>query len=99
MQILTAKGCAKRDAGSRYMLAAVLLFWVHATLAFDFGEVAARAEQLAAAPYKKPTDSLPKELEELSYDKYRDIRYKPEKFYWRSANLPLELAFLQVGFY
>jgi len=53
--------------------------------AFGFDDVALRAKQLAASSYKKPDVSLPRELTELTYDQYRDIRYKPERAYWRAA--------------
>lgn len=76
-----------------------LALWAPAASAFDFNDVAARAEQLAAAPYKKPSDTLPKSMEGLSYDQYRDIRYRPDKFLWRSANLPFEVAFFHQGLY
>jgi glucan biosynthesis protein len=33
-----------------------------AALAFDFSDVMKRAEQLAGAPYQKPSSNLPKEL-------------------------------------
>ncbi len=96
-----ACGCLPETMGrnmARVLLAFALL-WAQLALGFDFNDVAARAEQLAAAPYKKPVDNLPKELENLNYDQFRDIRYKPDKFYWRSANLPFELAFFHEGFY
>jgi glucans biosynthesis protein len=68
-------------------------------LAFDFGDVAERARELAATPFKKPIDNLPRELQNLSYDQYRDIRFKPDKAYWSSARLPFELMFFHQGFY
>ena len=67
--------------------------------AFGFDDVALRAKQLAASAYKKPDVSLPRELTELTYDQYRDIRYKPERAYWRSAKLPFELMFFHQGLY
>ncbi len=67
--------------------------------AFGFDDVALRAKQLAATAYKKPDVSLPREVTELTYDKYRDIRYKTERAYWRSAKLPFELMFFHQGLY
>lgn len=75
----------------------MLLLWAHPALALDFNDIAQRAEQLAASPFKKPADNLPRELVNLDYDKYRDIRFKPEKSYWRSASLPFELTFFHQG--
>lgn len=68
-----------------------------AVLAFDFSDVAQRARQLAAKPYKEEAPSLPAELQNLSYQQYWDIRYKPERYLWRGAKLPFEIAFFHRG--
>ena len=67
--------------------------------AFGFDDVAQRARQLAAQSYKKPDNNLSKELQELSYDQYRDIRFKPERAWWRAQKLPFELMFFHEGLY
>ena len=79
-----------------------LLVWMYPpapTLAFTFDDVAKRAEQLAATSYKQPSNSLPKEMQSLTYDQYRDIRFKPEKAYWRNARVPFELMFFHRGWH
>ena len=86
------------------LLRAALLFAACALLqpaafAFSFDDVARSAEQLAAAPYKKPADSLPKELTSLTQEQYREIRYRPEASWWRDAKLPFELNFFHRGLY
>ena len=70
-------------------------------LAFGFAleDVAKVAEQLAGQPWKKPAPNLPKELESLNYDQYRDIRYRPDNAVWRGAKLPFELTFFHQGFH
>jgi len=73
--------------------------WSGTAIAFDFNDVAARARQVAATPYHKPDADLPRELQSLSYDQYRDIRYRREQFYWRAEKLPFELAFFHRGSY
>jgi glucans biosynthesis protein len=80
-------------------IAVIFLLWAAPAEAFNFTDVAQRAEKLASSDYKKPVDNLPKELQTISYDKYRDIRFKPEKSLWRNANLPFELAFFHQGLY
>ena len=70
-----------------------------AACAFGFDDVAHGAEQLAAAAYKKPGDTLPKELSTLTYDQYRDIRSRPEGALWRDAKLPFEIGFHHRGLY
>ncbi len=69
------------------------------TGAFGFDAVAQRAEQLAAASYKAPDKALPKALAELTYDQYRDIRYRPDRNLWADAGLPFEIAFFHTGYH
>ncbi|MFZ2629219.1 MAG: glucan biosynthesis protein, partial [Rugosibacter sp.] len=65
--------------------------------AFDFDDVNRRARQLAATSYQKPDSDLATELKSLSYDQYRDIRFRPEASLWRSEGLPFEVAFFHRG--
>lgn len=65
--------------------------------AFNFEDVATQAKTLAASPYKKPKGELPKSLQDLTYDQYRDIRFNPDRAYWRDLRLPFELAFFHQG--
>ena len=65
--------------------------------AFNFEDVASQAKTLAASPYKKPKGELPKSLQDLTYDQYRDIRFNPDRAYWRDLRLPFELAFFHQG--
>jgi glucans biosynthesis protein len=88
-------------------LRAVLLVFVllacgtpaESALAFGFDDVARVAEQLAAAPYKKPADNLPKELTGLTQEQYHSIRYRADSAWWRDAKLPFELGFFHRGMY
>ena len=87
-------------ARSRAVALAVVAFLLPAfCAAFGFDDVAQRARQLATQSYKKPDVNLPKELQELSYDQYRDIRFKPERAWWRAQKLPFELMFFHEGLY
>jgi glucans biosynthesis protein len=82
------------------MTALSLALWLlpsSVALAFGYDDVAAHAQQLARAPYKKPENNVPSELADLSYDQYRDIRFRQEKAYWRNSRLPFELAFFHQG--
>jgi glucans biosynthesis protein len=95
-----------RDRASRRLLCALwitvltTLLFRHDALAFGFADVTQRAKQLAATPYKKDEGApLPRELQGLTYDRYRDIRYKPNELWWRGAKVPFELAFFHQGFY
>ena len=70
-----------------------------AAFAFDFDDVAALARRKAGAPFVPQDRAQPRELELLGYDRYRDIRFKPDRAWWRSAKLPFELMFFHQGLY
>ena len=79
-------------------LTAVLAVLIPASVAaVDFEDIARRAAALAAQPFKAPTRELPRSLRDLTYDQYRDIRFKPARSMWRTANLPFEVQMLHVG--
>jgi glucans biosynthesis protein len=78
---------------------AISLLSADTALAFGFEDVAGHARRLAELPYKTPNVDLPRELKALDYDRFRDIRYKPDRAYWRDAKLPFELAFFHLGLY
>ncbi len=79
-------------------LTAVLAVLIPASVAaFDFEDIARRAAVLAAQPFKGPTRDLPRSLRDLTYDQYRDIRFKPARSMWRTANLSFEVQMLHVG--
>jgi glucans biosynthesis protein len=85
------------------LLAALILAigcgWTRSAAAFDFEDVAAQAKALAAKPYQRPDTTLPKELADLGYDHYRDIRFKPDHALWHAQKLPFELQFFHEGLY
>ena len=66
---------------------------------FGLKEVIAKARMLAETGYKDPKGVVPQWLLDITYDQHRDIRFIPEKAYWRSENLPFELQFFHAGFY
>ncbi len=66
--------------------------------AFDFEVLRYRAKLLASAPYAQAPTSVPEALLKLSYDQYRDIRFRPEESVWRRERLPFELQFFHPGF-
>jgi len=81
---------------------AVATLWIaafHGTpaAAFDFSDVAARAEALAKEPYRNTSPKLPAELAALTYDQTRDIRFRPARALWRADKLPFEVMFFHVG--
>ncbi len=59
--------------------------------------VQALAEQLAAQPFAKPTIDLPRSFQQLSYDQFRDIRFRTDQAIWRGEKLDFELQLLPMG--
>ncbi|WP_240360584.1 glucan biosynthesis protein [Pyxidicoccus caerfyrddinensis] len=66
--------------------------------AFTAATVVERARALAARPYQEPRQSLPEAYAHLSYDAYRDIRYRNDQALWREAGLPFQAQFFHPGF-
>ena len=56
-----------------------------------------RARQLSLHPYQASRDSLPAVLNELTYDQYRDIRFRPAEALW--AEREFSAQFFHPGFY
>jgi glucans biosynthesis protein len=80
-------------------LTALWITTVHGApaVAFDFADVAVRAEALSRQPYRDLSPKLPAELAALTYDQTRDIRFRPARALWRADQLPFELMFFHVG--
>ncbi len=66
--------------------------------AFEPELVKQMAEELARRPFQKPTMDLPQPFDKLSYDQYRDIRFRPEQAIWRGEKLDYELQLFAVGY-
>jgi len=65
---------------------------------FDFEVLQFRAKTLAVKPYVQRQSKVPKALQELSYDLYRDIRFDTNRSWWRREQLPFQLQFFHPGF-
>lgn len=63
-----------------------------------FDEITERAERSAEAPYLPPEADLPKELTELDYDTYRQIRFRPDQALWRDGDHLFEVQLFHPGF-
>jgi glucans biosynthesis protein len=70
-----------------------------ARAAFGLEEVAERARKLAGAPYREPKGQVPDWLLNISYDQWRDIRFRPEQALWRAKKLPFQVQFFHPGLY
>ncbi|HTE14138.1 MAG TPA: glucan biosynthesis protein G [Burkholderiales bacterium] len=82
-------------SGAQVVIALLCSLFAANALAFGFDNVAQRARQIASLPYERPSE-LASPLQALTYEQYRDIRFKPQRFHWRGS--PFELAFFHRGF-
>jgi periplasmic glucans biosynthesis protein len=64
---------------------------------FDMDQVAAAAEKLAEAPWKDPRGEVPKWLLDLGYDRWRDIRFRPDRALWREGKQRFTVQFFHLG--
>lgn len=64
--------------------------------AFDFANVRHLAQQRAAHDYRPMSESLPATLANLSYDQYRDIRFRPASALWHGQAM-FEVQFFHRG--
>jgi glucans biosynthesis protein len=91
------RGLLLRVAGP---LLAVVWFWAGAAhAAFDLADVAAKAERLAKESFEEPKGQVPDWLLKISYDQWRNIRFRPEYALWRAQHLPFEVQFFHPGLY
>jgi glucans biosynthesis protein len=65
---------------------------------FDFATVVKRADRLAATPYQAP-EAVPDWLVKITYDQWRDIRFKPDQALWRDQKLPFQVQFFHPGLF
>jgi glucans biosynthesis protein len=65
---------------------------------FSALEVQKRARALAAEKFVRPKIDLPKPLQDLGYDQYRDIRFKRDQAIWATEGVPFIVELLHRGF-
>ena len=85
----------------RLLGCALLAFASMSAHAALFDDVAAHARQLADQPFHaepKPAASTRPASDALTYDQYRDIRFRPDHSLWRADKLPFEVQFFHPGF-
>jgi len=63
--------------------------------------VAQHALDRAKSPFRSPRVDLPKvlRLENLDYDKYREIRFRRDRALWTADQLPFRVEFFHPGYY
>ena len=65
---------------------------------FAFEDVVGKARELAAAPYEAASGHLPDPFDQLDFDAYRDIRFRPDKAFLSKQNSPFRLQLFHLGF-
>ncbi|KLK89588.1 glucan biosynthesis protein G [Microvirga vignae] len=65
---------------------------------FRFEDVVRRARELSTAPFEANPSQLPEPLNRLSFDDYRDIRFRPDKALLASGNGPFRMQLFHLGF-
>jgi glucans biosynthesis protein len=65
---------------------------------FDAGTVIALARALAQAPFEPPPATLPESLAKLTYDQYRDIRFRGSETIWAHPSHGFRLQPLPLGY-
>ena len=66
---------------------------------FTRSTVAEIARRLSRVPFAAPASRLPDVLQNLTYDQYRDIRFKSAASVWADDGLPFKLQLFHPGFY
>ncbi len=69
-----------------------------AAQAFGFEEVARQAKALASRPYSAPP-AIPAVLADLDYDKYQQIRFRPEQSLWHKSHTRFQVMLIAPGEY
>ena len=66
---------------------------------FGLDNVAAKARKLAEEPFKTRKVQVPEWLAKITYDQWRDIRFRPEHALWRDQHSPFQIQFFHPGLY
>ena len=81
------------------VLAMLAVLAARHAIAFEFDDVADKAHKLAEEPFHDPHGQVPDWLLKVSYDQWRDIRFRPERTLWRDRKGPFEVQFFHPGLY
>ncbi len=65
--------------------------------AFDYAWLKGEARTLAAQPYRPPPAHLPAALENLDWDQYQALRFRPDHALWAESDGPFRLQFFHLG--
>lgn len=93
-----------RQSSMRFFVGTMALWSVHLAVAvpvrgFGMEDVVSRAQELASRPFHDSKDRVPAWMLEMSYDQWRDIRFRTDRSLWRPERLPFEVQFFHLGLY
>jgi len=66
---------------------------------FGFDDVAKKAQELAAGTFQDPRGNVPDWLQQLSYDQWRDVRFRPERALWLEQGSGFQVQFFHLGLF
>ncbi len=94
----------RRLARASRIGAAALLAWLAlggrgAAATFDLDDVGQKAKKLAEEPYREPKGQVPDWLLKISYDQWRDIRFRPERALWKDRKGSFQVQLFHPGLY
>lgn len=78
-------------------LAAPVSTTAEAASVFGFQSVINKAQELAKQPFEANNRKVPDFLSAMSYDAWRDIRFKPERALWNNQKLSFKVQFFHPG--
>lgn len=88
-----------RLKGAWLVMAVICLSPVSSHAKLGFEDVVGKAQQLAKEPFQDSKDKVPEWMLNMSYDQWRDIRFRTERSLWRKERLPFEVQFFHLGLY
>jgi glucans biosynthesis protein len=65
---------------------------------FSYEDVVRQAQQLGSRPFDAGAATIPAELSKLTYDSYREIRFRRDKAFWREGGSDFRLLPFHLGF-
>jgi glucans biosynthesis protein len=78
-----------------------LLAWAATAGAFGLDDVAREAERIAREPHRDRQTHVPAWMLDgkMTYDQWRDIRFRPDRSLWRKEELPFQVQLFHPGLY
>ncbi|PZO01157.1 MAG: glucan biosynthesis protein G [Hyphomicrobiales bacterium] len=65
---------------------------------FGYDDVVSQARSLGERPFDASAASIPAELSQLTYDTYREIRFRRDRAFWREGGSDFRLLPFHLGF-